>query len=288
MKILEITKFRNSNKTINNNNKKITFGNALLKESKIAIDHADILVTHRCNKGCPTCIDKWVNKYKQNISFDTIQKYFNLLQEKTYSVKSPVNKEGKTLINILGGEPTLVGEDFLNKVASDAHSRDFSMWISTNGIKKNTVENILPNFDMVHITCDTPEEAIKWANSKYLDKIDIKFPCTQNTTLKDFLKFSEITKNFPNKKMIVYNDLRRREVKIQPDLAALLDAPDVEYLIAPHGFQRYANINGVTIKRTIQQDNPFANSQMIPRLYPNGNYNCTWENELNNPYLGNL
>lgn len=289
MNILRILMPQTNAQTINNKKQnKISFGSTINTGKKFVIDHADILVTHKCNKGCPTCIDKWVNKYKQIISFDTIIKYFNLLEKNTISVPSPVNKEAKTLVNILGGEPTVVGEDFLNKIAENAHARKFLTWISTNGIKEETVKRILPNFDMVHITVDTPEEAIKWANSEWLNRIDIKFPCTEKTSLADFLKFAEITKDFPNKKMIVYNDLHRKEIKMQPELEALLDDPNVNYIVAPHGFQKYAEINGVTIKRTIEQDNYFADSQMIPRLYPNGNYNCTWENELNNPYLGEL
>ncbi len=287
MKILGILAFKTNNQSPQKQ-KKVSFGNAIDTGAKFAIDHADVLVTHRCNKGCPTCIDKWVNKYKQIISFDIIKKYFNLLERNTVSVPSPVNKEGRTLINILGGEPTVVGEEFLNQIAENAHERNFLMWTSTNGIKTETVKRILPNFDMVHITVDKPEDAIKWADSEYLNRIDIKYPCTEKTSLEDFLRFVNITKDFPNKKMIVYNDLHRKEIKMQPELAALLDGSDVKYTVAPHGFQKYADVYGVTIKRTIQEDNHFADSQMIPRLYPNGNYNCTWENELNNPYLGEL
>lgn len=287
MKILGIVAFKTNNQSPQKQ-KKVSFGNAIDTGAKFAIDHADVLVTHRCNKGCPTCIDKWVNKYKQIISFDIVKKYFNLLERNTVSVPSPVNKEGRTLINILGGEPTVVGEEFLNQIAENAHERNFLMWTSTNGIKSETIKRILPNFDMVHITVDKPEDAIKWADSEYLNRIDIKFPCTENTSLADFLRFAEITRDFPNKKMIVYNDLHRKEIKMQSELAALLNKPDVHYIVAPHGFQKYAEVNGVIIKRTIQEDNHFADSQMIPRLYPNGNYNCTWENELNNPYLGEL
>ena len=288
--MLGILPYKTSNQSTNNKKIQniISFGSNKNIGKKFVIDHADILVTHKCNKGCPTCIDKWVNKYKQIISFDTIKKYFNLLERNTISIPSPVNKEAKTLINILGGEPTVVGEDFLNQIAENAHERNFLMWLSTNGIKTETVKNILPHYDMVHITVDKPEDAIRWANSEYLKHIDIKFPCTEKTSLAEFLKFAEITKDFPNKKMIVYNDLHRKEIKIQPELAAVLDDPAVNYITAPHGFQKYAEINGVTIKRTIQEDNHFADSQLIPRLYPNGNYNCTWENEKNNPYLGNL
>lgn len=288
MKIFNITSFGSNNSPTQNRNQGINFGINLNNGKKVVIDHADILVTHSCNKGCPTCIDKWVNKYKQIISFDLVKKYFNMLEQNTISVKSVVNKNGRTLINILGGEPTVVGEEFLNKIANNAHNRDFLMWISTNGIKKKTVENILPNFDLVRLTVDTPEEALKWADSKYINKLDIKFPCTEKTTLADFEKFAETTKDFPNRMMIVYNDKFRKEVKLQPDLAELLNDPSVNYEVAHHGFQKYGKINGVTIKRTIQENNNFADSEMIPRLYPNGNYNCTWENELNNPFLGEL
>ncbi len=288
MKILNIISFSNKNTPIDNKKQNVNFGSNIYTGEKFLIDHADILVTHSCNKGCPTCIDKWVNKYRQIVSFDIVKKYFNMLEQKTTSVRSIVNKNGQTLINILGGEPTVVGEEFLNKIAENAHLRNFLVWISTNGIKRKTVESILPNFDLVRLTVDTPEEALKWADSKFIDKLDIKFPCTEKTTLGDFERFAELTKDFPNRMMIVYNDKFRKEVTLQPDLAELLNSSKVNYKAAKHGFQKYGSINGVTIKRTIQEDNCFADTKMIPRLYPNGNYNCTWENELNNPYLGEL
>lgn len=288
MKILNIIYFSKKNTPINNKKQNVNFGSNIYTGEKFLIDHADILVTHSCNKGCPTCIDKWVNKYRQIVSFDIVKKYFNMLEQKTTSVRSVVNKNGQTLINILGGEPTVVGEEFLNKIAENAHLRNFLVWISTNGIKRKTVESILPNFDLVRLTVDTPEEALKWADSKLINKLEIKFPCTETTTLGDFERFAELTKDFPNRMMIVYNDKFRKEVTLQPDLAELLNSSNVNYEVSKHGFQKYGKINGITIKRTIQEDNHFADTKMIPRLYPNGNYNCTWENELNNPYLGEL
>ena len=120
--------------------------------------------------------------------------------------------------------------------------------------------------------------------------MELKFPCTGKTTVKDFEKFVEAAKAFPRKMMIVYNDMHRKELPLQPDMAELLDSPTVNYQVAKHGFHKYGNISGVTVKRTMQEnlDNKFADSSMFPRLYPNGNYNRTWANELNDPYLGQL
>lgn len=287
MKILGILAFKTNNQSPQKQ-KKVSFGNAIDTGAKFAIDHADVLVTHRCNKGCPTCIDKWVNKYKQIISFDIVKKYFNLLEQRTYAIKTPINQEGRLPINLLGGEPTTIGERYLNNIAEDAHKRNFLMWMSSNGIEKETIDNILPNFDFIHITCDKPEQVHKWLMPKYLDKIGIKFPCTAKTTLKDFLEFAEATKDFPNKRAIVYNDMNRVEIKLQPELAEYLSDSNVNYVIAPHGFHKFGEINGVTVKRIVEGQNIYEDTQLIPRLYPNGNYNCTWQNELNNQYLGEL
>ena len=129
MKILGILAFKTNNQSPQKQ-KKVSFGNAIDTGAKFAIDHADVLVTHRCNKGCPTCIDKWVNKYKQIISFDIVKKYFNLLEQRTYAIKTPINQEGRLPINLLGGEPTTIGERYLNNIAEDAHKRNFLMWMS--------------------------------------------------------------------------------------------------------------------------------------------------------------
>jgi len=197
MKVLNITSSYNNSMPIKNRKQNLNFGNALKTGQKVMIDCADILVTHQCNKGCATCVDNWMNKYNQIISFDTVKKFLNMIGQKTESVTSVVNPDGKTFINVLGGEPTMVGEELLNKIATAAHDKDFMIWVSTNGIKKQTVENILPNFDLVRITVYTPEQALKWADSKHIDKMELKFPCTGKTTVKDFEKFVEAAKAFP-------------------------------------------------------------------------------------------
>lgn len=50
----------------------------------------------------------------------------------------------------------------------------------------------------------------------------------RKTTLKDFRKFVEATKEFPHKSMIVYHDKNCVEAKLQPELVKVLNNPEID------------------------------------------------------------
>lgn len=47
-------------------------------------------------------------------------------------------------------------------------------------------------------------------------------------------------------------------------------------------------VDGVRVKKYIPSEKEFMEEPFVPKLYPNGNYGKTWQNEINDPYLGEL
>lgn len=164
------------------------------KFEKQVIHHADIIVTHSCNMHCKLCVDQFKNTSSDIISLDKVEKFLRLLKTKT--VKT--DKKNVTEILLLGGEPTMAGSEHLNKIADLAHKYGFRICISTNGKKKDVIEEILPHFDWLQITCRSDKEIDHWR--KFKDKVNIKLAGDENLTLDKFRHFVEYTRDFSRKK----------------------------------------------------------------------------------------
>jgi len=52
-----------------------------------------------------------------------------------------------------------------------------------------------------------------------------------------------------------------------------------------NGAYMYTFFKGVRIKKCIHGHNNISDEPSVPKLYPNGNYNKTWENEYLDDYL---
>lgn len=245
---------------------------------KRAIHHADILVTHLCNMQCKLCVDRFKDTYSGMVSLDKVEAYLKLLKTKTVAMDP---KNGIEIL-LLGGEPTMAGSKHLNKIADLVHKYGFGICISTNGKKKDVIEEILPHFDWVQITCRSDKEIDHWR--KFRDKVNIKIAADANFTLDKFRHFAEFTKDFPRKSLTMYFDKNFKVVCKDKELQDYFSNLKWEKI----GDYSFSFIDGVRIKKYEPIENKFSEEPFVPKLYPNGNYGKTWLNELNDPYLGEL
>lgn len=253
------------------------------KKNKFGIHHADIVVTHACNMNCPHCIDKFKNTSSQVVELAAIEEFLRVLKENTYKkIDSEIDNNPKIEILLLGGEPTLVGSEYLIKIANLVHSFGFEICISTNGTKKQIIEEIIPHFDWIQITCYTDEQIDFW--SKYPDKVNIKIAGDENFTLEKFEHFIEKTKQFKRKSLSMYFAPEKGSLCNDENVYKLLNNLDWKRL----GSYEYTFYEGVRIKQYIPGETNIIDEPMIPKLYPNGNYNKNWYNEKHVPYLGEV
>ena len=173
----------------------------------------------------------------------------------------------------------MAGSQYLNGLADMAHERNFITWLSTNGDKKDVVEQILPNYDLVHVTVSKAVEALKWLKVNCLEHLSIKLTCDSNTTLKDFKEFAQM--KFPHKSMIVYHDLNTahpKELPLQKELKDFLDK-SASWDITSEEPYLYREIDGVIVKRPVEGFSIFTDDIAVPKIYPNGNYGNSWTTE---------
>src|SRR5574344_2235057 len=244
---------------------------------KRVIHHADIVVTHSCNMHCKFCVDQVRGTSSDIVSLDKVEKYLKLLKTKTINA----NKKNVTVL-LLGGEPTTVGSEHLNKIADLVHKDGLRINISTNVKKKDVIEEILPHFDWVQITCRSDKEIDYWR--KFKDKVNIKIAADENFTLDKFRHFAEYTKDFPRKSLTMYFDKNFEEICKDKELQDYFSNLKWEKV----GDYSFSFIDGVRIKKYEPIQKTFSEEPFVPKLYPNGNYGKTWLNELNDPYLGEL
>lgn len=250
---------------------------------KQALSHADIVVTHSCNMHCNFCIDQFRNTSSTIISLDKVESFLKLLKTKTSKTnKFKYDQNPVTEVLLLGGEPTMAGSEHLNKIAQLVHKHGFEICVSTNGIKKDVIEEILPNFDWVQVTCRSDKQIDYWR--KFKDKVNIKLAGDADLTLDKFKHFVEYTKDFPRRSLTMYFKPNFEEVCKDKGLQDYLNKFDWE----EQGSYLYTFVDGVRVKKCIPSKTNFIDEPLIPKLYPNGNYNKTWQNELNDPYIGEL
>lgn len=237
---------------------------------KIEIDHIDIVTSHICNKNCEHCIDKFLHSTTQTISLDDIEKFLNLIRLYT---------DKKLEVLLLGGEPTVLPKDKLIAISELVHSKGFLLMMSTNGILKKKIIDLIPYFDSIQITVNSDDEIDYYR--KWLDKINIKLAGDETLNYDKLKHFIEYTKGFSRRSVSMY---------FTPDFQELCNDEKVWGLLNTLDWQRngsymYAFYEGVRFKKCIHEETNIIDEPTVPKLYPNGNYNKTWDDEELDDYL---
>ena len=241
----------------------------------IDIGHIEVVVTHKCNYKCNFCVDNLVNKDDTIVKLEDIG---NLLR------KIKIRTDKKLEVLLLGGEPTTVGSTYLNKIADLVHSFGYKILISTNGILKDVINEIIEKFDWVQITSNNDKELEYWRNHRLVSKINIKLPGDENLNVDRLDYFIDKTKEFGRRSINFYfntNDLT--DLCTDDGINEFLEGLEWKSI----GAYEYTIKDGVRYKR--RSKNKIVDSSqkrsIIPKLYPNGNYNKTWGNEDMDDFL---
>lgn len=237
----------------------------------INLDHLDIVVTHRCNMGCAFCIDKFRNSSDDIVGLKDVEKFLSIVRQHT-------DKELEVLL--LGGEPTEIGSFRLIEIANLVHNYGFKIIMSTNGILKGTIADCIPFFDSIQVTVHSDKEIDYWR--RFANKINVKIAGDKNFTMESMEHFISYTKDFYRKSVSMY---------FTPDFKELCTDERVWELLSTFKWERngsyeYAFYKGVRFKRCIHGETNIIDEPSVPKLYPNGNYNKTWNNEFMDAYLG--
>lgn len=246
---------------------------------KTKIDHADIVVTHFCSFNCPNCIDKFKNDplHKGNISTNIVEKFLDMLKNNTEYVSSFGNE--KLTVLLLGGEPTHLHESDLTNIAKLIKDHGFSPHISTNGVDRNKIKRILNDFDWVQITVHSDEEIEYWR--PYKDKVNIKISGDKNLTYEKLINWMNSVKDYPRRSVSMYIDSEFENLCSDNRVWELSNTMDFQRL----GSYEYAFYKGIRFKKCIKGITNIVEEPLIPKLYPNGNYNKTWNDELLDDYI---
>jgi len=236
------------------------------------LDHADIVITHACNMNCRNCIDKYRGINDKIVSIHDVEKFLKI-------ITPHANKN--TEILLLGGEPTIAGSKHLIDIAKIVHDYNFEIVMSTNGVLKDTIYEVLPYFNSIQITFHNDKEIDFW--EKYGKKINAKIAGNKYLTTESLNHFMDYTKNkFFRRSVTMYFTPDFNELCKDKDVWNLLDALDWKR----NGSYEYAFYEGVRFKKCIHGETNIIDEPTIPKLYPSGVYNKTWCNEDNDPYLG--
>ena len=241
-----------------------------MKNKKIELDHVDIVTCHICNKNCEFCVDKFIRTSKEIIKLEDIEKFLKMIRNHT-------DKELEVLL--LGGEPTVLKEELLIDIANLIHKYNFKAIMSTNGILRNKILRILPYYDWIQVTVNNDEEIESYRN--YGDKINLKIACDENFTMEKLKHFMEYTKGFERRSVSMYFTEDFCELCEDKEVWDLLDTLNWYR----NGSYMYAFYEGVRFKKGIHGETNIIEEPTVPKLYPNGNYNKTWSNELLDDYL---
>lgn len=244
-------------------------------EEKIqSIDHVDIVVSHQCNMKCSFCIDKLRGVNDEMVKLEDIEQFLILIRKHT-------NRDLSVLL--LGGEPTIVGSDYLIQIAELVRRYGFKISMSTNGVRRDTIIECMPYFDSIQITTHSDKETDFWR--QYGNKINIKLAGDKSLTMEKLNHFMEYTEgDFYRRSVSMYFTPEFEELCIDERVWRFLDTLNWYR----NGSYRYAFYDGVRFKKCIPGETNVIDEPIIPKLYPNGNYNKTWDNEFMDPYLGTL
>lgn len=236
------------------------------------LDHIDIIVSHKCNMRCPYCIDKF-----RDIDGEIDLNYIN---DFLYKIRKTTNEKLEVLL--LGGEPTIIGTEKLIKIANIIKMYDFSPIISTNGFAKSVINDILPYFDWIQITIHSDKETEYWReiNKKY-GNINLKLSGDKSLTYEKLVDFFDNTRDFNRRSVTMYFTPKFEELCKDERIWGLLSSLNWKR----NGSYEYAFCKGVRFKKCIPGETNIIDEPTVPKLYPNGNYNKTWNNEELDDYI---
>lgn len=234
------------------------------------IDHADIVVTHECPNRCKFCIDKFINKDTRRVEIESIKKFLTRI--------SCHAGDGIEVL-LLGGEPTVVGVEYLREIANVIRSFGYSPIISTNNHDKNVWVALTEIFDWVQITIHSKED-INFL-LPYKSNVNIKIAGDKSFNISRMRQFIEDTKPFARRSVSMYFTPDFKELCEDEEVWSILDTLDWER----NGSYLYAFYQGARFKKCIPGETNIIDEPTVPKLYPNGHYNKTWCNELNDDYL---
>lgn len=237
------------------------------------LDHIDIVVTHQCNMACPFCIDKFRNSSSALTKLEDIEKFLRLIRSKT---DEPLE------ILLLGGDPTAAGALYLIRIANLVHKYGFKIIMSTNGILKGTIADCIPYFDSIQITVHSDKEIDYWR--QFANKINVKIAGDEKFNIDLMNHFIEYTKDFSRRSVSMYFTPDFKELCRDEEVWNVLNFLDWYR----NGSYEYTFYKGVRFKRCIHGETNIIDEPTVPKLYPNGNYNKTWDNEEMDNYLGDL
>lgn len=237
---------------------------------KLKIDHIDIVTSHICNKHCEHCIDKFLHTTKEMIKLEDIKNFLDLIRTITNE---------KLEVLLLGGEPTVLPKDKLIEIAKLVHDMNFKIIMSSNGILKNKIMDILPYYDSIQVTVNNDQEIDYY--KKWSDKINIKLAGDESLNMEKLNHFIEYTEGFDRRSISMY---------FKPDFTQLCYDEEIWNLLNTLVWQRngsymYTFYHGVRIKKCVDGETNIIDEPTVPKLYPNGNYNKTWNNEDLDDYL---
>lgn len=238
--------------------------------SQMYIDHADVVVTHECMNHCPFCIDKFVHTSNEVVKKEDLIRFLKKLRSVT---------SRKLEVLFLGGEPTCAGIEKLAELTDIVREFDFSPIISTNNPKKELIVKLLPYFDWIQVTVHSDKQIEFYR--QYKDKINIKLSGDKNLTLEKLNHFIDVTKDFERKSISMYFTPLWKELCTDEEVWSLLN----KLSWTKNGSYVYTFYQGVRIKRCIHGETNLVDEPSVPKLYPNGNYNKTWNNETLDDYL---
>lgn len=234
------------------------------------IDHADVVVTHECMNHCPFCIDKFIHTSNEVVKKEDLIRFLKKLRSVT---------SRKLEVLFLGGEPTCAGIEKLAELTDIVREFSFSPIISTNNPKKELIVKLLPYFDWVQVTVHSDKQIEFYR--QYKDKINIKLSGDKNLTLEKLNHFIDVTKDFERKSISMYFTPLWKELCTDEEVWSLLN----KLSWTRNGSYVYTFYQGVRIKRCIHGETNLVDEPSVPKLYPNGNYNKTWNNETLDDYL---
>ena len=236
------------------------------------LDHIDIVLTHKCPNRCKFCIDKFVNTNDDIVSEESVKWFLDKI--KKHNVKT-------NEVLFLGGEPTIVDFDKLKRIADIVKSCGYSPIVSTNNFNNEVVRQITDIFDWVQITVHNDKQIEYFKNIENHNKINIKMAGDHTMNIEKLEHFIDVTRDFERRSISMY---------FTPDFKELCTDEDVWLLLNGLKWERcgsylYTFYKGVRIKRCIYGETNIIDEPLVPKLYPNGNYNKTWCDEKMDDYL---
>lgn len=240
---------------------------------KIKLDHLDIVTSHMCNNNCKHCIDKFIHTSEDKVTVEGVEKFLQMIRRYTND-----NLE----VLLLGGEPTMLSFEELRDIALVIKKYDFSPIMSTNGIQKDKIEQLLPYYDWIQITVYSDKDIDYW--KQHTDKINIKISGDKLLTYDKLMHFIEYTKDFKRRSVSMYFTPDFTELCQDEKIWELLNDEQHEWYI--NGSYSYMFYKGVRFKKCIKGKTNIIDEPTVPKYYPNGNYNKTWNDENMDAYLG--